>query len=403
MSPSGLLPFRFLGLALALALSACRGFLPSSGPSASKLQDSRDTLKSSNIQLVELTPEVVSKINSGRKVRLFSEVFTDRKPKPSLLGAGDAVEVHILEAQPAGLFGSGIADLKGGGQGGGTLPEQMIDSQGSIKIPFAGEVNVTGLRVRDVEDQITAQLRDKANQPQVMVRQTRNATSQVTVMGETNVSARMPLTPSGERLLDALAATGGLKQPVNRMTIQLTRGTTVMALPLATIIADPRQNIPLHPGDVVTALALPLSFTALGATGKNQEFDFEAKGISLTQALARAGGLVDTRSNSKGVFIFRFEDPEITHLISQETTDKPPKSGTPAPKKPKNQTPVIYALNLQDPASFFVAKSFPIKDGDTLYISNAPAAEFTKFMALVSQVTAPVYQSAQIRWLLNRK
>ena len=32
-----------------------------------------------------------------------------------------------------------------------------------------------------------------------------------------------------------------------------------------------RQNVPLRAGDVVTAIVQPLSFTALGATGKNEK------------------------------------------------------------------------------------------------------------------------------------
>lgn len=71
---------------------------------------------------------------------------------------------------------------------------------------------------------------------------------------------------------------------------------------------EPEQNIPLIAGDVITLIHQPLSFTVLGAAGKNSEIDFEAKGISLTQALGRAGGVLDTRTDAHGVFVFRFED-----------------------------------------------------------------------------------------------
>ena len=60
---------------------------------------------------------------------------------------------------------------------------------------------------------------------------------------------------------------------------------------LDNVIQDPRQNILLRPGDVVTALYQPLSFTAFGATGKNEEVMFEAQGINLAQALGTGGWL----------------------------------------------------------------------------------------------------------------
>src|SRR5260370_4880407 len=91
------------------------------------------------------------------------------------------------------------------------------------------------------------------------------------------------------------------------MTIQMTRGDKVQSLPLETIIRDPKQNVPLHPGDVVTAIFAPLSFTALGATGKNEEINFEAQGITLAQALARAGGLLENQAAARAAYIFVFE------------------------------------------------------------------------------------------------
>jgi polysaccharide export outer membrane protein len=60
---------------------------------------------------------------------------------------------------------------------------------------------------------------------------------------------------------------------------------------------------------VVTALFQPYSFTALGATGANAEIAFEATGITLAQALGRAGGLQDQRADVRGAFLFRLEDP----------------------------------------------------------------------------------------------
>lgn len=86
----------------------------------------------------------------------------------------------------------------------------------------------------------------------------------MTVLGEVVSNRRMPLTPRGERLLDALAAASGPRQPVGKTTIQLARSGRTASMPLDTIIRDPAQNIVLRPGDVVTALFQPYSFTALG-------------------------------------------------------------------------------------------------------------------------------------------
>lgn len=185
----------------------------------------------------------------------------------------------------------------------------------------------------------------------------------------------MPLTAKGERLLDAVAAAGGVRQPVGKMTVQVTRGEVVQSMALDTVIQDPKQNIVLQPGDVVTALFQPLSFTALGATGKNEEVFFEAQGITLAQALARSGGLQDSRADARGVFIFRYEEPLVLGVAGENP-----------PLTQDGKVPVIYRVDLKDPRSFFVAQGFPIRNKDVMYVANAPAAELQKFMNILTSV-----------------
>jgi polysaccharide export outer membrane protein len=259
------------------------------------------------------------------------------------------------------------------------LPDQVINSDGKINVPFAGEIVAAGKSLDEVGKIIANRLQGKANQPQALVRLVQNSTSYVTIVGDVSISKRMPLTPSGERLLDALASAGGVRQPVDKMTVQITRGSQVQALPLETVIRDPRQNVPLRAGDVVTALYQPFSFTALGATGKNDEVNFEAQGITLAQALARVGGLSDSRSDAKGVFIFRFEDANALSWPQQ-----------PVRTAPNGKVPVVYRIDLKDPSSFFVAQTFMMNNKDVLYVSNAPIAEIQKFLNVVFSVAYPV-------------
>jgi polysaccharide export outer membrane protein len=204
-------------------------------------------------------------------------------------------------------------------------------------------------------------------------------------VGEVVSSLRMPITAKGERLLDAVAAAGGVRQPIGKITIQLTRGGMVHSLPLDTIIQDPKQNISLQAGDVVTALYQPLSFTVLGATGKNEEINFEAQGISLAQAIARAGGLQDTRADAAGVFVFRFEDPKMLNINLDSV-----------PTTADGKIAVIYRANLKDPATFFAAQGFPINNKDILYVSNASGAELQKFMTLMLSGVYPVLSIIQL-------
>ncbi|WP_413896867.1 polysaccharide biosynthesis/export family protein [Rhodoferax sp.] len=363
--------------------ASTQNWLPSAGASRAQIQDLAQAQPASNIQVVEINDKVARKVLGSKRQALFSEVLDQTAQKAFVIGAGDVIEVSIWEAPPAALFGSTVLDPRAGPATtrATAFPEQMVNVEGFISIPFAGQIRAAGRTTNQIEAEVVQRLMGKANQPQVLVRTIRNNTANVTVVGEVTNSLRMPLTAKGERLLDALAAAGGVRQPVNKMTLQVSRAGQMLAMPLEAVIRDPKQNIVLQPGDVVTSLFQPLSFTVLGATGKNEEVNFETQGISLAQALARAGGLQDARADAQGVFLFRFELPEAMENSAKTalTAD--------------GKVPVVYRLDLKDPATFFVAQNFPMQNRDVLYVSNSPATELQKFLNIL---TSTIYSISAI-------
>jgi polysaccharide export outer membrane protein len=364
-------------------LSGCAGvpdWIASAGPSRDEIQENREERRADGIQVVDVDQAVARKLLASRKQNLFSESFATTAQQAYVAGPGDVLEVSLWEAPPAMLFSGGVGDPGTGPTTARvvTFPQQMVSAEGTINMPFAGQIPVNDRTPQQIEAEIALRLKGKANQPQLLVRMIKNNTADVTVVGEVAASARVPLTARGERLLDALAAAGGVRQPVDKVTLQLTRGDKVQALPMETIIRDPKQNIVLRPGDVLTALFQPLSFTVLGAAGKNEEVNFEAQGISLAQALARAGGLQDNRADARGVFIFRFEEANAVDWASPPATT------------PEGKVPVIYEVNLKDPATFLVAQSFPMRDKDVVFVANAPGTQFQKFLTLIVSSIYPV-------------
>lgn len=360
---------------LVMGLASC-SILPTSGANKSEIAKAESSPEFP-VRIVDVDAALSRKISSANDRIRFSDVFAMETPAGYRVGPGDVLEVSIWEAPPATLFGATVIDPRAGVATSRvtTFPEQMVSQEGTINVPFAGGISVAGKIPQQVEAEIARRLAGKANQPQVLVRVTRNVTSTVTVVGEVAQSLRMPLTAKGERLLDAVAAAGGVRQPVGKMTLQITRSNVVRGMALDSVIQDPKQNIVLQPGDVVTALFQPQSFTALGATAKNEEVFFEAQGITLAQALARAGGLQDQRADAGGVFIFRYEEPKVLGIVGEDPL-----------LTPDGKVPVIYRIDLKDPRSFFVAQSFPVRNKDVMYVSNASAAELQKFLNILVSV-----------------
>lgn len=377
---------------LGALLAGCSTFGASGPTTGSVLAAKERQVEQAHIQVINVDSSVAQRLILSNRRPLFSDVFGDGYPVGGIVGKGDALDVTIWEAPPAVLFGSIVADSRTAANASlpvgrdVQLPEQVVDLTGRIAVPFAGSVQAAGRTTEEIQNDIVARLTGKAHLPQAIVRIARNATANVNVIGEVANSGRVPLTARGERLLDVLAAAGGVKQPVAKISIQLTRGARVLTLPMEQIIGDPAQNIRLRPNDVVTALYQPYSFTALGAIRNNAEVPFEASGLTLSQALGRIGGLDDNRANIRGAFIFRFEDPRALPE-EDRSADKITSSG---------RVPVIYRIDLKDPVTFFAAEKFPLKDKDIVYISSAPGADFQKFLNMVSAVAFSVVGIKQL-------
>jgi polysaccharide export outer membrane protein len=187
---------------MALTLSAC-AVAPASGPSSRGIANISERDRNGfDIKVVDVTDAVTRRLlASDRKVR-FSENLGEGQAIGSTIGRGDVLEIAIWEAPPAALFGAAGGDPRLSSSGatarGTSLPEQMVDSDGRIVVPFVGSVQAAGHTPQDIAREITARLAGKAHQPQTIVRLARNANATVTVVGDVGGSARVPLTAKGE-------------------------------------------------------------------------------------------------------------------------------------------------------------------------------------------------------------
>lgn len=378
-----------VGAASALAccltplLSACGsigGLNTSVGPSKG---DIRHSLDAQGIQIINVDNAVTAHLRTTLIQSDFSHSIGGAMPIGNIVGPGDVLGITIWEAPPATLFGataSGIARIPAIATGNEiALPEIMVGPDGVIALPYVGSINVQGMRLAEIERTIMRRLQGKAHLPQIMVRFVRNATSDISIVGEVEKSMRMPLTPKGERLLDALAAAGGTKQPIGKMTVQITRDGALYSMPLAEVVKDPRQNVILQAGDVVTAVFQPYSFTVLGASGRNSEINFEATGLTLSQALGRMEGLQDRRADPKGVFLFRWEKKDNIANVNSSSIENE-----------NGLIPVIYRIDMKQPGTYFSIQNFYVRDHDVIYIANSPLSEFERFFGIISSTVFPI-------------
>jgi polysaccharide export outer membrane protein len=378
---------RFLALISVLAAAGC-SMIPAQGPSASDITaEGSGQAQARRFELVDLDMNVAKVLGTRRADKTIAS-FGDYRPSTQLrIGIGDEVSVTIWEAAAGGLFSAPlVTDKFTTGSKSATIPPQVVDRDGVITVPYAGPVHVAGHTSREVQAAVEQALEGKAIQPQVLVNVTRSPSNTASVLGEVVTGARVPLSANGDRVLDVLALVGGVKAPVNESFVELTRGPRTARVALTRVVNDHREDIYVRPGDVLTVIRDPQTFIAYGATGRNEQIPFDAEGITLSQAMAKAAGLQDYRADPSGVFVFRFEPESVARRLK-------PNSLLIAPGK---LTPFVYHLNLRDPNSLFVAQTFPIFNKDVIYVSNAPLTDLQKVMEVFNLAVTPAASAASI-------
>ncbi len=365
--------------AVVLALIGC-STLSGSGPSTDDVIVQSGPPGAQRYEIIDINSAAIE-ILRQRGADSFLSHFGDYRPSVEpKIGVGNSVSVTIWEAGAGGLFSAPlVSDRFSTGSKSSTIPDQVVGSDGSISVPYAGRIRVAGRTTQEVQRIVEHALAGKAIEPQVLINMPRSVSNSVTVTGEVVNGARVPLSVRGDRVMDVIASAGGIRAPVNETYVQLSRGRETVRVAMTRVSADPKENIFMRPNDVLTLIRDPQTFVAYGATGKNAEIPFDAEGINLTQALAKAGGLMDFRSDPAGVFVFRFEPESVVRALDPNSTIA----------GPHQLTPVVYRLNLRDAASLFLAQSFRVQNRDLLYVSTAPITDAQKVMEVVALITGP--------------
>jgi polysaccharide biosynthesis/export protein len=381
-----------------LILQGC-SLMPADGPQSSDITGSHgadpDHLP---YALVKLTPKIVD-ILAQNGPRL-SSVFSDRRPPGDIrFGIGDIVSVTIFEAAAGGLFIPSEASVRPGNFI--TLPNQSVDANGNISVPYAGAIHAKGRTSVEVQQAIVDALKNRAIEPQVVISMVDQRTSMISVLGEVNHPDRFPASSAGEHLLDAITRAGGPKAQGFDTWVMLERDGRRATAPFGALVYEPSNNIFVRPNDTIYVYSEPQTFVAFGAvagsaTAVQGQFSFGAWRISLAEAVAKAGGLNDATADPASVFLYRGETCQLAKQLGVDCRNF---AGT--------IIPVIYQVNFRDPAGYFLATRFDMRNKDVLYVSNAVSVETSKVLTYLNLIMAtadnPITYASNYYGLLSLK
>ena len=361
-----------------VALLAGCSTLPRDGPSGSGVVKSASTPQRQGDYAIVDLDFVLSERLKAAPARSFSTLALASSDSPTdIIGVGDTLAVSIFEPS-GGLFGGGSSgtSLQSGNQ---SLPPLVVDRNGAIAVPFAGSVAVQGMTPAQASAAVRRALIGKVGNPQVIVTLAANTSNAVTVLGEVRNPGRQPLAANSDRILDVIAAAGGSSRSVHDVTVRIQRGGQTYAAPMSIVTTEFNENVRLQRGDQVNLVYQPRRFSSFGAFNAVARTDLPPGPLTLAEALSGVGGLDSNLADAKSVLVFRFERPEVAQALGIQQRATP------------RGVPVVYRLNLNEGAGFFIASNFQIEPDDIIYAPRSGAAEARKFFEFVQSVTRVIY------------
>lgn len=360
-------------LAVAGLVSGCG--LPRSGPTKQEfLQSSVE--RRGDVFIVEVTDPVAAAtaVPAGHG---FSQAFLNAGVVPSdTIFPGDVLSITIWENVEQGVLATGETNAT-------QLANVQVDGQGYIFVPYAGRIRAAGNSPEALRQTITRLLENQTPDPQVLVSRAAGDGNTVSIIGDAGVQGNFPIERPNRTLSSMLAQAGGVNVDPEVARITVSRGGERGTIWLSDLFRTPSYDVALRPGDRILVEQDTRSFIALGATGGQRKIDFETQDMSVIDAIAEFGGLNPGSADPTGVFVLRDEGAEIANRVLGRTDLT-------------GDQRMAYVVDLTKPSGIFIAREFMVRDGDTIYVTEAPFVQWQKTISAITGAAGSVNNVASL-------
>lgn len=344
-------------LVLVASLAACG--LPRSGPN--KREIFAGSVQRQGDSFVVAVNDRVTRATAVIPALGFSSDFTGAGQVGSdTINPGDTLSLTVWENVDDGLLAPKGANAT-------VLEEIQVDGSGNIFVPYAGRIHAAGNSPEAVRRIITEKLDAQTPDPQVQVTRVAGDGATVSITGAVGGQGVFAIERPTRTLTAMIARAGGVTISPEIAQVSVIRGGKTGKIWYKDLFKDPRFDIALRGGDRILVEEDTRAFTALGATGAQSRVPFETQALSAIEAIAQVGGLQSGTADPTGVFVFRNEPEEIARVVLGRDDLV-------------GDQRLVYVLDLTAPNGVFMARDFVIRDGDTVYVTEAPFVQWSKVL-----------------------
>ncbi|TNJ40953.1 polysaccharide biosynthesis/export family protein [Phaeobacter sp. B1627] len=348
-------------LAVALLPAACSR-LPGGAPaSAEILKSAADADADFALYAVNraFLPTVSQWPDTGNLQHL-SWIGASRGPKTQIIQPGDRLSMQVWDSNANSL-------LTAGGQKVVQLQDMRVSANGSVFLPYVGDVNVTGLTPDLAREKLQTELEAIVPSAQLQLDVLEGRNNSVDLVSGVISPGTYPMPDRNYSVMGLIAAGGGIASGLNNPQIRLMRGGRLFGTSVGSLLNSPQKDTLLRGGDRVFVEEDERYFLSFGATGTEDLHIFTKDEVSAMDALSISGGFQDSKADPQGLLILR---------------EYPATAVAPGVRGPR-QTRVVFTLDLTSADGLFSARNFLVHPGDLVMATESPVNDALTISSLI--------------------
>ncbi|MEY8802446.1 polysaccharide biosynthesis/export family protein [Leisingera sp. XS_AS12] len=295
-----------------------------------------------------LLPVVATWPGTGKQERL-RWLPGHQGAKTQIIQPGDQLTLSIWDSNDNSLLTTGEQKMV-------QLQDMKVASNGTIFMPYVGDVNVRGLTPDLARRKLQEALEPVVPSAQVQLAMAEGRGNSVDLVSGVANPGTYPMPDRNYTVMGLIAAGGGISPTLNNPQIRLVRGQNIYGTSVERLLDNPRLDTLLRGGDRVFVEEDSRYFLSFGATGKEDLHIFTKDEMSAMDAMSVAGGFQDGKADPKGLLILR---------------EYPASAIAPGQRGPRQQR-VVFSLDLTSADGLFSARQFQINPGDLVMATESP-------------------------------
>ncbi|WP_116146287.1 polysaccharide biosynthesis/export family protein [Paraburkholderia sp. BL27I4N3] len=280
------------------------------------------------------------------------------KPSPYTFGTGDVLQIVVWDHPE-------LADAQGPQQQSNGRPYDppqgfVIDHNGNIQIPYAGDAHVAGLTMDEARSVVTSALSRFFIKPKVSVRVTSFRAKEIFVDGEVRAPGTVPINDIPMTLFEAVSRAGGFAPTADQSHLILVRKGVSHSLDVPGMLArnvNP-ASILLQDGDLLRVVSREESGVyVMGEVNKPMTaLPLRTGKLSLSEALSQAGSLNSGSADAAQLYVIRGA---------------------------QSSEPRVFHLDARSPVSMVLANQFELLPKDVVYVDGNGLVRFSRVLNLL--------------------